>query len=245
MTPNDYLQQGATPQELRDLLSQMVELPTHGIVSYCPAILNAIKMCYSISSRTTSDHSVLLLGKSGTGKELFARLFEKHGLPMLPLNCAALPDTLIQAMLFGYEKGAFTGANEAKEGIFVAAKSGVVFLDEIGDMPLAQQTNLLRIIENRTVMPLGGTRIHNVNCRIIAATNVDVHDSTRLRQDLLGRFTFVIDITPVEERGEADIQALAKLYGLSQAGLELCRHEIPTFGVRAIKRAAALEKLAR
>ncbi len=245
-TLQDHLQAGATPEQIAALAAQLVaDIPSHGILTRNAEMLRLISLCYKIRAETRPTESVLILGPSGSGKELFAHLFAQPSLNYLPINCASLPDTLVQALLFGHEKGAFTGAIDRREGLFVEARSGTVFLDEIGDMPLPQQANLLRVLENRTVTPVGSNTPKEIHCRIVAATNVDVDDPLRFRQDLLGRFSFIIQIPPLTARGEPDLQLLARHYGLAMAGLELIRHELDRFGVRAIKRAAAMERLAR
>jgi transcriptional regulator with PAS, ATPase and Fis domain len=175
------------------------------------ALLNNID---SVASRRCN---VLIEGETGTGKELVAQ--EIHGsgsrknAPFIAVNCAAIPDTLLEAELFGHSKGAFTGAVQARAGKFEAANRGSIFLDEIGDMPLAIQAKLLRVIQEREVERLGGNEKIRLDVRIIAATNVDLAARVRqgfFRQDLYYRLNvFSIRLAPLRERPE-DIEALAR-----------------------------------
>ncbi len=160
--------------------------------------------------------SILLLGESGTGKELIAQrlhaLSPRAAAPFVPINCAALPETLLESELFGYEKGAFTNAAQAKEGLFETADGGCVFLDEIGELPLPLQAKLLRVLEERTFRRIGGTRDISVNLRVIGATNSDLDKGIaekRFRGDLYYRLNGVqIQLPALRERPE-DIQELA------------------------------------
>ncbi|MEA1991690.1 MAG: sigma-54 dependent transcriptional regulator, partial [Thermodesulfobacteriota bacterium] len=161
-----------------------------------------------------TDATVLLQGESGTGKSLIAKtihhLSEKKG-PFVELNCAAIPETLIESELFGHEKGAFTGAIKAKRGKFELAQNGTIFLDEIGEMPLSAQAKFLRILQERTFERVGGTTTLNTSARIIAATNQDLMAGIRekrFREDLYYRLNvFPITLPPLRKRPEA-IQVL-------------------------------------
>lgn len=164
-----------------------------------------------------SDSTVLLLGESGTGKELFAQSLHnaspRRGKPFVVVNCGALPRELIQSELFGYTEGAFTGASrQGKPGKFELADGGTIFLDEIGEMPLDVQVNLLRLLQNREVVRIGGQRTRRVNIRIIAATNKDLHKAVQrrtFREDLYYRLNvFPLHIPPLRER-QGDIALLA------------------------------------
>jgi two-component system response regulator AtoC len=154
--------------------------------------------------------SFLLVGESGTGKELIARrlhgLSPRAGAPLVPINCAALPEELLESELFGYEKGAFTGARETKEGLLSAADHGTVLLDEICELPLALQAKLLRVLEDHTFRRVGGVRDLFVDIRIVAATNADLEKAIaegRFRSDLYYRLNGVqIRIPPLRERIE-------------------------------------------
>lgn len=177
-------------------------------------IVEAIKYARRASK---TDSNVLLIGESGTGKELFAHAIHqssnrKYG-PFIKINCAAIPSELLESELFGYEEGSFTGAKKGgKLGKFELAEGGTIFLDEIGDMPLYMQAKLLRVIQEREVERIGGTRPRAVNVRIIAATNVNLEEMVaegKYRQDLYYRLNvFLINIPALRERKE-DIRLLA------------------------------------
>src|SRR5262249_39387878 len=166
-----------------------------------------------------SDSTVLLLGESGTGKELFARaihqLSPRAQKPMVAINCAAIPESLIENELFGHEKGAFTGANARKAGKFELAHGGTIFLDEIGELPLAVQGKLLRVLEEKLVERLGGTAAFRADVRVIAATNRDLEAAVteqKFRRDLFYRLNvFPIRIPPLRERGD-DILLIAESF---------------------------------
>src|SRR5882724_2869041 len=157
-----------------------------------------------------TEANVLLLGESGTGKELFARavhhLSHRRDKPFVAINCAAIPETLIENELFGHERGAFTGASDRRRGKFELASTGTVFLDEIGELPLAVQGKLLRAIEEKVIDRIGGRAPVPVDVRVVAATNKDLRaavDHGEFRGDLFFRLAvFPIDIPPLRERGE-------------------------------------------
>jgi DNA-binding NtrC family response regulator len=160
--------------------------------------------------------SVLVLGESGSGKELVARDLHRLGpnpkAPMIALNCAAIPEHLAESELFGHERGAFTGAAATRRGAFEAAERGTLFLDEIGELPLPAQAKLLRVLEERTVTRVGGTRPLKVEARVVAATNRELEGEVaagRFRQDLLYRLNaHVIRVPPLRER-LSDVPAIA------------------------------------
>ena len=164
-----------------------------------------------------TDLAVLILGENGTGKEVVARAIHfnsrrrKH--PFIAVNCAALTETLLESELFGHEKGAFTDAHEARAGKFELATGGTLFLDEIGDMSLAGQAKLLRVLEDKTIVRVGGSRPIHTDVRVLAATNqklVELVRAKRFREDLYFRLNVVsIDLPPLRERGD-DVLLLAE-----------------------------------
>jgi len=174
---------------------------------------------YLITQVAKSNANVLLLGESGTGKELVANAIHYNSLrstkPLVKVNCAALPENLIEAELFGYEKGAFTGANSEKAGKFEMAHGGTIFLDEIGALALESQGKLLRVLQERELERLGGTQVIKVNIRLIAATNKDLAKSVEegtFREDLFYRLNvYPIYLPPLRER-EADVLLLADYF---------------------------------
>jgi transcriptional regulator with PAS, ATPase and Fis domain len=178
----------------------------------------AMQEVYKIIGKTAArDVTVLITGESGTGKELVARALHAYSRrekgPFLALNCAAIPDTLLESELFGYERGAFSGATEARPGKFELAHGGTLFLDEIGDMPLVLQSKLLRVLQEREIYRLGGREPRRVDVRIIAATNQEPETlirTGRFREDLYYRLNVVrITLPPLRERKE-DILILAE-----------------------------------
>src|SRR5213079_99779 len=188
----------------------------------------AIKRAVSETQRVAqTEANVLLLGESGTGKELFARavhhLSTRRDKPFVAINCAAIPETLIENELFGHERGAFTGASDRRQGKFELASTGTVFLDEIGELPLAIQGKLLRAIEEKMVDRIGGRAPVAVDVRIVAATNRDLKadvESGKFRRDLFFRLAvFPLEIPPLRDR-ENDIALLAKHFA-AQLGKEL------------------------
>jgi two-component system nitrogen regulation response regulator NtrX len=176
-----------------------------------------------------SNAAVLVTGESGSGKEVVARALHQYSgrsaKPWIDINCAALPDHLLESELFGYEKGAFSGAETAKPGMFELAHSGTLFLDEIGDLNLKSQSKLLRVLDGWPHYRLGGTRKVEVNVRIVAATNADLEKEVRLgkfRNDLFHRLNQVrVAVPPLRERPD-DIGPLSKLFLTQEkAGLEI------------------------
>jgi DNA-binding NtrC family response regulator len=166
-----------------------------------------------------SKSSILLLGESGTGKGMIAEIIHYNSSrsekAFVSINCSAIPENLIESELLGYKKGAFTGANSDKTGLIVTADGGTVFLDEIGDMPLALQAKILRVIETGEVLPLGDTKTKYVDVRIIAATNKDLQEEVkngRFREDLFYRLDVIeLTIPPLRNRTE-DITLLADYF---------------------------------
>ncbi len=187
-----------------------------GMVGSAPAFRAALDTLRQVAPASAT---VLLLGESGTGKELAARLLHdlspRSGAPFVPVNCAAIPESILESELFGYERGAFTGATQRKEGRFQRAHGGTLFLDEVGDMSPGVQAKLLRVIQDGVVERLGGTQPVQVDVRIVAATNRDLAAEVRagrFREDLYYRLDVVaVRLPPLRERRE-DIPLLAAFF---------------------------------
>lgn len=174
------------------------------------------KVVERASAVALSDASLMIVGETGTGKEMLARAIHgasrRSGAPFLAVNCGALPRDLVESELFGVKRGAFTGAVADSPGVFLAANGGTVFLDELGEMPKEDQVKLLRVLQERELRPLGGTRTVKVDVRVISATNRPLQElrSGLLREDLYYRAaTVVIDVPPLRDRPE-DILVLAQ-----------------------------------
>jgi two-component system, NtrC family, response regulator PilR len=171
-----------------------------------------------IEKVATSMAPVLILGESGTGKELVARAVHecshRASSPFIAVNCGAIPDNLIEAEFFGARKGAYTGASQDREGYFQAAKGGTLFLDEIGDLPIAMQAKLLRVIQERRVRPLGGVQEESVDVRLVSATHKDLAALVKngeFRQDLFYRLNVIGLRTPALRERREDLPALAQV----------------------------------
>jgi len=172
-----------------------------------------------IPRAATAKTNVLITGESGTGKELVAKAIHaqspRSALPFVPINCGGIPETLLESELFGYKKGAFTGATLNKKGFFELADHGTVFLDEVGELPLTLQVKLLRVVQEKTFMPVGGTEEIKVDVRIISATNKDLEKKViegTFREDLYYRLNVIhLHLPPLRER-EDDIPLLAKFF---------------------------------
>jgi formate hydrogenlyase transcriptional activator len=196
------------------------------IIGESPGLL---KVKQQIQLVAPTDAAVLITGESGTGKELVARAVHDHsarkGRPLIKLNCSAVPEGLFESEFFGHVRGAFTGALKDKPGRFELADGGTLFLDEIGDVPLAMQAKLLRVLQEKELERVGDTRTRRVNVRIIAATNRDLKrevDDGRFRQDLFYRLSvFPIEVPPLRERRE-DIPPLVEHF-LAQSARRMSR----------------------
>lgn len=170
-----------------------------------------------ITKAAKTDASVMILGESGVGKELFAKEVHykspRYAQPFIPINMAAIPDNLLESELFGYEKGAFTDATAMKKGYFETAHNGTLFLDEIGEMPLALQAKLLRVLQEHEVYRVGGTKAIQINVRIVSATNANILEqieNKEFREDLYYRLnTIPVKVPPLRERKE-EIEDIAK-----------------------------------
>jgi len=185
---------------------------SHGLIGHSKSMLDSVQKVNNIRN---SDAAVLLLGESGTGKEMFANMIHKESRrkagPYIAINCASIPEALLESELFGHEKGSFTGAARQKIGKIMRAHGGSLFLDEIGDMPMDLQVKLLRVLQEKTIEPIGGTKPIPVDFRIITATNVNLKkaiEEGRFRLDLYFRLNVVpIYLPPLRER-KGDIPKL-------------------------------------
>ena len=204
-------------QENRLLREELRSRPGFGgLIGMSPRMQRVYKLIQKVAQHT---YPVLILGESGTGKELVARSIHFSGprknKPFAPVDCSSLVPTLIESELFGYVKGAFTGAQHTKQGLFEAAGEGTLFLDEIGDLPIDLQAKLLRALQEREIKPVGSNERIGIRARVIAATNRDLESAIRtggFRQDLYFRLNVVqIKLPPLRER-KADIPLLANTF---------------------------------
>jgi DNA-binding NtrC family response regulator len=211
------LERQETLREVRLLRRQLREQGSFGrIVGNSPGIRSLYRV---IEQAAPTSASVLIWGESGTGKELIAQtiheLSPRASFPFVAINCAAIPETLLESEIFGHEKGAFTGAHDRRTGVFELAHRGTLFLDEIAEMVPATQVKLLRVLQERTFRRLGGRQEQTVDVRVIAATNRDPSEAVRdgkLREDLYYRLNvFTIDLPPLRER-RADIPLLVQTF---------------------------------
>jgi len=199
-------------RRLRKIVGQQ-HAPSMDIIGHSKAIQEVFGLVAQVSDSNTT---VLITGETGTGKELIARAIHNNsprkGGPLVQVNCAAIPDTLIESELFGHEKGAFTGALQTRRGRFEEANGGTIFLDEVGELSAAAQVKLLRVLQEKRFQPLGSSRVIHVNVRIIAATNRNLEQdilSDRFRADLFYRLNvFPVYLPPLRERG-SDVILLA------------------------------------
>lgn len=187
-----------------------------GIIGNSTKLNYAIQIAVQVSA---TDLTVLITGESGSGKESFSKIIHqlshrKHG-PFIAINCGAIPEGTIDSELFGHEKGAFTGASEARKGYFEVTDGGTIFLDEIGEMPLETQARLLRVLENKEFIRVGSSKVQKTNVRVVAATNVDLLkrvEQGKFREDLYYRLNTVpIFVPPLRERGD-DIDLLFRKF---------------------------------
>jgi two-component system, NtrC family, response regulator PilR len=219
----DYLSKPVSLDQLRALVKSAVDLPTppqarsagtNELQGESPAMTQVRSL---IDRVARSQAPVYIAGESGSGKELAARLIHGHGpraaAPFVPVNCGAIPETLMESEFFGYRKGAFTGADSDRDGFFQAAHGGTLFLDEVADLPLAMQVKLLRVIQEKRARKVGATAEEGVDVRIICATHQDLKgmvDQGRFRQDLFYRINVIeIRMPPLRECRE-DIPQLAR-----------------------------------
>ncbi|MEE8141509.1 MAG: sigma-54 dependent transcriptional regulator, partial [Planctomycetota bacterium] len=247
----------------RDLYKRAArELARDNIIGQSRSLRSVLETVRAVAP---ANSTVLITGESGTGKELVARrvheLSPRYNRPFVSLNCGAFPETLLESELFGYMKGAFTGADQNKLGLFQAAGGGTLFLDEIGEMSLPMQVKLLRVLQERKLRPLGSTQERNVDVRVIASTNRDLQEMVgekTFREDLYYRISVIpLHVPPLRERVE-DIPLLAlhflqryceemgrKLGGVEEPAMEALRRYSWPGNVRelenTIERAVALE----
>jgi two-component system response regulator AtoC len=199
----------------RDRASELASHRGIGLILGRSRAILQVKELITKVART--DANILIYGESGTGKELAARAIhdqsERAAQPFVPVDCVALPDALLESELFGHEKGAFTGAHVAKPGLFEVAEKGTVFLDEVSGMSPTLQSRLLRVLQERHVRRVGGTRYADIDVRVIAASNRDLEDACRrkeFREDLYYRLNVIpIVLPPLRER-EGDVHVLAQ-----------------------------------
>lgn len=236
----EQVEQGRLTTSFRE--GEKTGLPPENLI-FCGRAMDEVKRLVLNVARTSA--TVLLHGESGTGKELVSRMIhqssDRSSAPFIPLNCAAIPESLLESELFGHEKGAFTGASQARRGKFELAQGGTIFLDEIGEMPALLQAKLLRVLQEKTFERLGGSLQIKSDVRVIAATNRDLASEVaekRFREDLYYRLNvFPITLPPLRERTDA-IPELVRYFiarfsastgrrtpvGITQDALECLRH---------------------
>ncbi|MBP8645740.1 MAG: sigma-54-dependent Fis family transcriptional regulator [Syntrophobacteraceae bacterium] len=242
----DYVEKGCSIKEMslpllralqyreerstRGRTTSIVSLKREGIVGSSARLMACLDL---VASASGSDANVLITGETGTGKELFARAIHQNSprakKSFVVVDCAALPETLVESLLFGHERGAFTGADKAREGLIRQADGGTLFLDEVGELPMSLQKAFLRVLQERRFRPLGSSQEIESNFRLVAATHRDLDLMTQqgaFREDLLFRLkAFTIDLPPLKGRTE-DIKELARYhmdqfcerYGLAPKG---------------------------
>ena len=227
----DYIEKGAPAKDITLSLMRALEyrkqklslkqndvvaLKRENIIGSSPSLTRSLDQ---VARAAASDTTVLILGETGCGKELFARAVHQNSKradrPFVVVDCASLPETLAESILFGHEKGAFTGAEKTSVGLIGEADGGTLFLDEVGELPLTVQKAFLRVLQERRYRPVGGHRELESNFRVVAATNRDLDqmaDGGHFRSDLLFRLrSFVINLPPLRDRGD-DIKELARHY---------------------------------
>ena len=202
--------------ENRELMQQKTDHPVEGVVACSPEM---VKVCRTIEKVAPSNATILILGDSGTGKELCARslhsLSPRAGNRFIAINCAAIPENLLESELFGYEKGAFTGAIKQTPGKIEYANNGTLFLDEVGDLPMPLQAKLLRFLQERVVERIGGREEIPVDVRVVCATHQDLQEKIRIgtfREDLYYRISEISVQIPALKERKGDILLLARMF---------------------------------
>jgi DNA-binding NtrC family response regulator len=226
LTTARFPDQGSTAAELWNRVSTGAAAPQvtdarDGVVVADQAMVQVFNLARKLAAVQTT---VLILGETGVGKEVIAEQIHRWSSraqgPFVRLNCASLPETLLESELFGHERGAFTGADRRKIGYLEGAQGGTLFLDEIGELPLAVQVKLLNVLENREVRRLGGTQEHPIDVRVLSATHRDLQSEVaagRFREDLYYRLSaFTLSVPPLRER-HADIALLAEMFARESA----------------------------
>ena len=215
----DYLLKPFEAEVLLDMVSRMEPSRSSDASDVIMADPETAKV-YGLAQKVASnDASILISGESGCGKEVLAQYLHSHSnradKPFVAVNCAAIPENMLESMLFGYEKGAYTGAHQARAGKFEQANGGTILLDEISEMPLALQAKLLRVLQERELERLGSDKVINLDVRVIATTNRNLMEEVaegRFREDLYYRLNvFPLHLAPLRER-RADIMPLAELF---------------------------------
>ena len=215
----DYLLKPFEAEVLLDMVSRMEPLrkaQTSDVIMADPETAKVYALAQKVAS---NDASILISGESGCGKEVLAQYLHGHSTrvdqPFVAVNCAAIPENMLESMLFGYEKGAYTGAHQARAGKFEQANHGTILLDEVSEMPLALQAKLLRVLQERELERLGGDKVIDLDVRVIATTNRNLIEEVaegRFREDLYYRLNvFPLHLAPLRER-RADILPLAELF---------------------------------
>lgn len=228
----DYIEKGSSVKEISLPLSRAIQfrdqkraggtttnvvaLKRDGIIGSSPRLMDCLDM---VAQASASDATVLVYGETGSGKELFARAVHRNSARdkgnFVVVDCAALPENLIESLLFGHEKGAFTGAEQAREGLIRQANGGTLFLDEVGELPLSLQKAFLRVLQEHRFRPIGSSREVESDFRLVAATNKNLQAKVQegqFREDLLFRLqSFVIELPPLRERS-GDIKELTRYH---------------------------------
>ncbi|WP_461517062.1 sigma-54-dependent transcriptional regulator [Porticoccus sp.] len=239
----DYIPKPFDPKELLDAVHRILENTKPARPMKAPDLSGrgmigssqAMKAVYNIIQKVAkTDATVLIHGETGTGKELAASAIHNESprarKQLICVNCAAIPETLIEAELFGHEKGAFTGATDARKGLVAAADGGTLFLDEVGELPLEAQARLLRVLQEKEVRPIGSVKSRKVDVRLVAATHRNLKklcEQGRFREDLFYRINVVnLDLPPLRERGKdileiADMLLAKQCEKLNKHGLKL------------------------